>query len=87
MIRFFDILFSFLGLLILFPLLLIIYLLVVIESRGGGFYIQKRVGKDGKDFKLFKLRSMRIGSDKSGLITIGGKRSENDENGFFYKAF
>jgi lipopolysaccharide/colanic/teichoic acid biosynthesis glycosyltransferase len=52
----------------------IIYLLIVLESTGGGFYTQSRVGKNGIDFKLFKFRSMRTGADKKGLITIG----END---------
>ena len=67
MIRLFDIVFSLLGLLFLSPLLVIVYLLVVIESRGGGFYIQERVGKNGLNFKIFKFRSMCIGSDKKGL--------------------
>ena len=87
MIRFFDILFSLLGLLILFPLLVIIYILVIIESRGGGFYIQNRVGKDGRDFKLLKFRSMRTGSDKKGLITIGGRDPRMTKMGFFIRRF
>lgn len=73
MIRFFDIFFSLLGIIILFPLLMIIYILTAAESKGGGFYIQSRVGKDGIDFKLFKFRSMYIGSDKKGLITVGAR--------------
>ena len=87
MIRFFDILFSFLGLLILFPFLLIIYLLVVIESRGGGFYIQNRVGKDGRDFKLFKFRSMDIGADKKGLITVSARDPRMTKTGIFIRRF
>lgn len=75
MIRFFDILFSLIGLILLSPILLLIYFFVVFESKGGGFYIQSRVGKSGIDFKLIKFRSMRIDSDKKGLITIGGKDS------------
>lgn len=72
MIRFFDMVFSFLGLLLLSPLLLALYFAVRLESPGGGFYNQVRVGKDGKDFKLHKFRSMRTGSDKQGLLTVGG---------------
>src|SRR5665647_837035 len=87
MIRFFDTLFSLLGLLILFPLLVIIYILVIIESRGGGFYIQNRVGKDGRDFKLLKFRSMRTGSEKKGLITIGGRDPRMTKMGFFIRRF
>ena len=71
MIRLFDVLLSLLGIIILLPLFIIIYLLIVIESKESGFYMQKRVGKDGVDFILFKFRSMHIGSDKKGQITIG----------------
>ena len=87
MIRFFDILFSLLGLLILFPLLVIIYILIIIESRGGGFYIQNRVGKEGVDFKLLKFRSMHKGADKEGLITIGGRDSRMTKIGVFIRRF
>lgn len=75
MIRFFDILFSFLGLILFFPFFLFLYLLICLESKGGGFYCQIRVGKNNKDFKLYKFRSMRIGSDKNTLITIGERDS------------
>lgn len=71
MIRLFDLVFSFLGILILFPLFLIIYIFIILESNGGGFFIQNRVGRNGIDFKLIKFRSMSIDSDKKGLITLG----------------
>lgn len=64
MIRFFDIIFSIIGLVILSPIFIVLYLLIRIESKGGGFYSQERIGKNGKPFKLYKFRSMRIGSDK-----------------------
>jgi len=87
MTRFFDILFAFLGILILLPLFVIIYILVVAESRGGGFYIQKRVGKDGVDFKLLKFRSMFIGSDKKGAITVRSNDPRITKMGFFLRRF
>lgn len=71
MIRFFDILFSLVGLIILFPVFLVIAICIVLDSKGGVFYKQTRVGKDGVDFKLFKFRTMAAGSDKKGLITVG----------------
>ena len=71
MTRFFDILFSCLGLICLSPILLIIYILIKTESKGPGLYAQKRIGKDGKPFKLLKFRTMREGSDKGNQITIG----------------
>lgn len=87
MIRFFDILFSFLGLLFLSPLFIILYIAICLESKGGGFYCQKRVGRHGKDFKLFKFRSMRVGADKEGLITVGGKDSRITKTGYFIRKY
>lgn len=87
MIRFLDILFSIIGLLILSPLFLLIYILIRLESIGGGFYSQVRVGKDGKDFKLYKFRSMRIGADKKGLITVGGRDSRITRVGYFIRKY
>jgi lipopolysaccharide/colanic/teichoic acid biosynthesis glycosyltransferase len=87
MIRIFDIVFSFVGILICFPLFIIIYLLIVIESKGGCFYIQKRVGRNNIDFSLYKFRSMRVGSDKKGLITIGGKDPRMTKVGYFIRRF
>jgi lipopolysaccharide/colanic/teichoic acid biosynthesis glycosyltransferase len=72
MIRFFDILLSSLGLIILSPLLLITYVTIRLESKGPGFYRQERVGLHGKPFYIYKFRSMRMGSDRRGLITVGG---------------
>ena len=71
MIRMFDIFFSTLGLIILFPFFIVFYLLIRIESKGGAFYIQERIGKNGKPFGLYKFRSMRVGSDAEGLLTVG----------------
>jgi lipopolysaccharide/colanic/teichoic acid biosynthesis glycosyltransferase len=87
MIRFFDILFSLMGIIILFPFFILIYLLIVIESRGSGFYLQNRVGKNGVDFVLYKFRSMRVGADKKGLITIGGRDPRLTKIGFMLRKF
>lgn len=87
MIRFFDILFSIIGLVLLSPLFTVLYLLIRIESQGGGFYSQERIGQNGKPFKLFKFRSMRIGSDKKGLITIGEKDNRITKTGFILRKY
>ena len=87
MIRFFDLIFSIMGLVILSPLFIVLYLLIRIESQGGGFYSQERIGKNGKPFKLFKFRSMRIGSDKKGLITIGEKDNRITKTGFILRKY
>lgn len=87
MIRFFDLLFSFVGLVFLSPLFIIIYVFIILESRGSGFYTQQRVGLNGVDFKLFKFRSMAVGSDKKGLITIGGNDARITKTGLFIRKF
>lgn len=87
MIRFLDIFFSFCGLLLLLPVFLILYLFIRIESKGPGFYSQIRVGKGGKDFRLYKFRSMRIGADKKGLITVGGRDSRITRVGYFIRKY
>lgn len=87
MIRFFDLIFSIMGLVILSPLFIVFYLLIRIESKGGGFYSQERIGKNGKPFKLYKFRSMRIGSDKKGLITIGEKDNRITKTGFILRKY
>ena len=83
MIRFFDIVFSMIGLILLSPLFMILYLMIRLESKGGGFYTQERMGKDGLPFRLYKFRSMRTGSDKKGLITIGEKDNRITRTGYF----
>lgn len=87
MIRFLDILFSFIGLLLLLPFFLLIYIFIRIESKGPGFYSQIRVGQGGKDFKLYKFRSMRVGADKKGLITVGGRDPRVTQVGHFIRKF
>jgi len=87
MTRFFDVIFSLVGIVILLPFFFIIYLLIAIESKGGGFYRQIRVGKNGRDFNLLKFRSMRVGSDKKGLITVGEKDSRMTNMGIFIRRY
>ncbi len=87
MIRFFDVLFSVLGIVFISPLLVVVYIMIIIESKGSGFYTQERVGLNGIDFKLIKFRSMTVGSDKKGLITIGGNDARITKIGFFIRKF
>ena len=87
MIRFFDVVFSGLGLIVLSPLFLVLYILIRLESKGGGFYAQERIGKDGKPFKLYKFRSMRQDADKGSLITIGGHDPRITRMGYFIRKY
>lgn len=85
--RLFDITASFFGILILSPLFIFISLWVGLSSKGGVFYKQIRVGKNNKDFKLYKFRSMRVNSDKQGLLTVGSKDSRITKAGYFIRKY
>jgi len=85
--RLMDIVVSFMGITILLPLFVLIGLLIALESRGGVFYRQVRVGKNGRDFKLWKFRSMRTGSDKKGLLTVGEKDNRITGMGLFIRKY
>ena len=87
MIRFLDFIFSLLGIILLFPVFLVLYSPVRLESKGGGFYKQLRVGRGGTDFYVYKFRSMRIGADKQGLITVGGRDPRITRIGYFIRKY
>jgi Undecaprenyl-phosphate glucose phosphotransferase len=81
--RLFDIIFSILVLTIFSPLMLVISLIIKLSSPGPIFYIQERVGLDGKSFYVFKFRTMKIDAEKAtgpvwaskndGRVTRAGK--------------
>ena len=85
--RLFDIVASGLGLLVLSPLFLVLAIWIKLDSEGPVFYRQVRVGKDNKDFRIFKFRSMRVGSDKGSLVTIGGRDPRITRSGYFIRKF
>jgi len=85
--RLFDFIFSFLGLLIIAPLLLLIGIGIKIDSKGSVFYRQIRVGKNNKDFKIYKFRTMQIGADKLGLLTIGNNDSRITKFGYYLRKY
>lgn len=87
MIRFLDIFFSFLGLLFLSPFFLLISLFIILDSRGGVFYRQVRVGRNAMNFRLFKFRSMVTGSEQKGLITVGAKDVRITEVGYILRKY
>lgn len=83
--RLFDIIFSFLGLTVLSPLFLLLAVWIKLDSRGPVFYRQVRVGRHNRDFRIFKLRSMRVGSDKGSLVTIGGRDPRVTRSGYYIR--
>jgi lipopolysaccharide/colanic/teichoic acid biosynthesis glycosyltransferase len=87
MIRLFDTLLSITGLILFSPVFIIISLLIFFESRGGIFYTQNRVGKNNKDFRLFKFRTMFVNSDKQSLLTIGSKDTRITKIGYYLRKY
>ena len=85
--RLFDIIASGCGLLFLSPLLLCVAIWIKLDSEGPVFFRQVRVGRYNKDFRIFKFRSMRVGSDKGSLVTIGGRDSRVTRSGYFIRKF
>lgn len=85
--RAFDILASGCGLLVLSPLLLFVAIWIKLDSKGPVFYRQVRVGRNNKDFRIFKFRSMKVGADKGSLVTIGEHDPRVTRSGYFIRKF
>ena len=64
--RILDIIFSFIGIIILLPIFLLVAIAIKIDSKGPVIFKQKRLGKDGKEFNIYKFRSMVVGAEKIG---------------------
>ncbi len=85
--RLFDFLSSSVVLICISPFALIIVLLIVLDSRGGVFFKQIRVGQGGKEFYLYKFRTMRINSEKGGQITVGSRDPRVTKVGWYLRKF
>lgn len=85
--RLIDIVASGLGLLLLSPLFIILAVWIKLDSKGPVFYRQIRVGKDNKDFRIYKFRSMRTGADKGSLITVGGRDPRVTHSGYYIRKY
>lgn len=85
--RIFDIVCSGLGLMLLSPLFIVLAIWIKLDSKGPVFYKQIRAGRHNKDFTLYKFRSMRMGSDKKGLITIGGRDPRVTKSGYYIRKY
>ena len=71
--RFLDVTASFLGLVLLSPLMLAVSILIKIDSRGPVIFRQTRIGRNGKVFEIYKFRSMCVGAEKTGSGVYSGK--------------
>ena len=85
--RLFDIVSSGIGLLCLAPVFVVMAIWIKLDSRGPVFYRQTRVGRYGRDFRIFKFRSMRVGSDKGRQITVGERDPRITRSGYFIRRY
>jgi len=83
--RLFDILFSFLGLIITFPLLILIAIIIKIGSPGAVFYRGERMGKSEKLFRIFKFRTMISDAEKKGGPSTAGDDPRLTKTGKFLR--
>lgn len=83
--RVFDILVSFFILAVFLPFGIVIALAIVLESRGGAFYRQERVGRNGVPFRLWKFRTMRVNADQLGKLTVGMRDPRITGVGYFIR--
>tara|TARA_B100001250_G_C19606196_1_gene702875 strand:- start:119 stop:706 length:588 start_codon:yes stop_codon:yes gene_type:complete len=70
--RIFDVFFGVLGLIILSPVLLFLAIIIKLNSKGSVFFIQERIGKDGKVFRIIKFRTMFVLNSINSTISFKG---------------
>ena len=85
--RLFDIIASLIGIIILLPFFIVICTVMVVSCGFPLFYLQTRVGRNGKDFKLFKFRTMHLDADKKGLLTVGGRDPRVTSIGYYLRKY
>jgi lipopolysaccharide/colanic/teichoic acid biosynthesis glycosyltransferase len=87
MIRFFDILFSVIGLILASPLFIILSIWIKADSKGPVFFIQERVGRNDTNFSLYKFRSMYYKSQDNIQITVGNRDPRITRLGYFIRRY
>lgn len=85
--RTFDLFFSVIFLALTIPIILVLGILVVIDSKGPMFIFQERIGKNQKPFSLVKLRTMFTESQSKGLLTIGNRDHRVTKVGYFLRKY
>lgn len=85
--RIFDFTAALCCIVVLLPLLPVIAVLITIDSPGGVFFKQARVGQNKRLFLLYKFRTMRVNAEKSGQLTIGQRDSRVTSIGFWLRKY
>lgn len=85
--RIFDIIFSVLGIFFLTPCFILIALLIRLEDGNSFLFKQERIGMMKKKFFIYKFRTMRLNSEKQGLLTVGAKDKRVTKIGFYLRKY
>ena len=85
--RFFDILISLIVIIVLSPVFLILSIIILLSSKGPVIFKQVRVGKNNKDFRLYKFRTMRVNSEAKGQLTVGMRDPRITGIGYFLRKY
>jgi len=83
----FDQLLALVGIIILLPVFILVSIWVILDSKGGIFYFQERVGMNGKPFSLIKFRTMFPESDRKGQLTVGDRDPRITRAGYFLRKY
>lgn len=75
--RFFDILLSLFGIIVLLPIYIILFISIKLDSKGGAVFKQVRVGKNGKRFTIYKFRTMIVNAEKKSELDIDPSNLSN----------
>jgi lipopolysaccharide/colanic/teichoic acid biosynthesis glycosyltransferase len=81
--RTFDVVFSLLGILLLWPVIALCWLVAAIETRGNGFFIQRRIGRHGAGIAVYKIKTMYPTKETRSAITVGNSAAISKSGRFF----
>jgi lipopolysaccharide/colanic/teichoic acid biosynthesis glycosyltransferase len=85
--RLFDILFSGVLIVVLLPLGIVVSIWIILDDFGYPFFVQQRVGLNGRNFGLLKFRSMRKNAESKGQLTVGMKDNRITRSGYFIRKY
>lgn len=86
-IRFFDVIISLTALIMLSPLLIIVAVIIKLTSKGPVIFVQERVGRNNKNFNIYKFRTMRVNAASYGSLTVGSRDHRITAIGYFLRKF
>jgi lipopolysaccharide/colanic/teichoic acid biosynthesis glycosyltransferase len=72
--RVFDIVLSIVGIIVTWWIMLIAWIVATIETKSNGLFVQKRIGKDAKEFDVYKIKTMKPSSNTSTVTTANDSR-------------